>query len=87
MEDGHKKTGWTIETISEMVNDWMAFDFLLELKKRMKNIEAKNYLSTFLLTVAPVIVYEVAETLQLLGIVSKKEFFNPGMDSSSMTML
>lgn len=80
MEERHEKAGWTLETIGEMVNDWMAFDFLLELKKRMKNIEAKNYLSTFLLTVAPVIVYEVAESLQVLGIVAKRDFFNPGMD-------
>jgi len=80
MEDKNEKLGWTIETITEMVNDWMAFEFILELKRRMKNVEAKNYLSSFLMTIAPVIVYEVAESLELMGIVSKKTFFNPGMD-------
>ena len=80
MESKHEKSGWSIETITEMVNDWMAFEFILELKRRMKNVEAKNYLCTFLMTIAPVIVYEVAESLELLGIVSKKDFFNPGMD-------
>jgi len=80
MESKHEKSGWSIETITEMVNDWMAFEFILELKRRMKNVEAKNYLSTFLMTIAPVIVYEVAESLELLGIVPKKDFFNPGMD-------
>ena len=80
VEDKYEKSGWTIETISEMVNDWIAFEFILELKRRMKNVEAKNYLSTFLMTIAPVIVYEVAESLELQGIVAKKDFFNPGMD-------
>lgn len=42
VEDKYEKSGWTIETISEMVNDWMAFEFILELKRRMKNVEAKN---------------------------------------------
>ena len=46
MGNEEKKPGWTIETIVEMVNDWMAFEFILELKRRMKNIEAKNYIST-----------------------------------------
>ena len=80
MESKHEKSGWSIETIKEMVNDWMAFEFILELKRRMENVEAKNYLSSFLMTIAPVIVYEVAESLELMGIVSKKTFFNPGMD-------
>ena len=80
MEGKHEKSGWTIETITEMVNDWMAFEFILELKRRMKNIEAKNYLSAFLMTIVPVIVYEVAQSLEQLGIVDKKDFFNPGMD-------
>ena len=80
MESKHEKSGWSNETIMEMVNDWMAFEFILELKRRMKNVEAKNYLSSFLMTIAPVIVYEVAESLELMGIVSKKTFFNPGMD-------
>ena len=85
MEDKNEKLGWTIETITEMVNDWMAFEFILELKRRMKNVEAKNYLSSFLMTVATVIVYEVAESLELMGIVSKKVFFNPGMDKRVQT--
>ena len=80
MEEKNEKLGWTIETITEIVNDWMAFEFILELKRRMKNVEAKNYLSSFLMTIAPVIVYEVAESLEMMGIVSKKTFFNPGMD-------
>lgn len=85
MEDKNEKLGWTIETITEMVNDWMAFEFILELKRRMKNVEAKNYLSAFLMTIAPVMVYEVAESLELMGIVSKKIFFNPGMDKRVQT--
>ena len=85
MKSKHEKLGWSIETITEMVNDWMAFEFILELKRRMKNIEAKNYLSSFLMPIAPVIVYEVAESLELMGIVSKKNFFNPGMDKRVQT--
>ncbi len=41
VEDKYEKSVWTIETISEMVNDWIAFEFILELKRRMKNVEAK----------------------------------------------
>lgn len=85
MEYEHKKPEWTIETITEMLNDWMAFEFILELKRRMKNIEAKNYLSAFLMPIAPVIVYEVSESLEQLNIVDKKLFFNPGMDKKVQT--
>lgn len=85
MDDKCGQSGWSIETIMEMINDWMAFEFILELKRRMKNVEAKNYLSAFLITIAPVIVYEVAESLELLGIVAKKDFFNPGMDKRVQT--
>lgn len=85
MEDKNEKLEWSIESIMEMLNDWMAFEFILELKRRMKNVEAKNYVSSFLMTIAPVIVYEVAQSLELLGIVSKKVFFNPGMDKRVQT--
>lgn len=75
MEDEYGKIDWNTETIVEMVNDWLVFEFMLEIKRRIKNIEAKNYISLFLMTIAPVIVYEVAESLEMHGDITKKDFF------------
>lgn len=80
MENVNEKSGWTTETILEMTNDWVAFEFILEIKRRMKNVEVKSYLTALLMSLAPVMIYEVAESLELLEIVEKKKFFNPGMD-------
>lgn len=74
-----EKLHWSIDTINELINDWMSFELILEVKRRMKDIESKNYISMFLKTVAPVIVYEVAESLELMGILPKEKFFYPGM--------
>lgn len=85
MVNKNEKSGLEIETIVEMVDDLITFDVILEIKRRMKNVEAKNYLSSFLTTIAPVIIYEVAEALELLGIVAKKDFFNHGMEKRVQT--
>lgn len=74
-----EEQGWSISTICELLRDWMCFEFILEVKRRMADVEAKNYISMFLKTLAPVMVYEVAESLEKLGIMKKDDFFNPGM--------
>ncbi|MBD5467927.1 MAG: hypothetical protein HDR21_07230 [Lachnospiraceae bacterium] len=66
-----EKLHWSIDTINELINYWMSFELILEVKRRMKDIESQNYISMLLKTVAPVIVYEVAESLELMGILPK----------------
>ena len=75
-----KKKGWSADTINELVQDWMCFEFILEIKRRMQDVEAKNYVSMFLKDLAPVITYEVAMALEIMGIQKKEVFFNQGMN-------
>lgn len=74
------KKGWSTIEINEILRDCMSFAFILEIKRRMKNIEDKIYISIFLKSIAPVLVYEVANSLEIIGIISKKEFFNVNMN-------
>lgn len=68
------------ESIFELLRDLFGFEVILEIKRRMKDIEAKNYVSLFLSMIAPVLVYELADSLEKLKwINSKKEFFEPGI--------
>lgn len=78
-QDELLKKGWSLTEIYEILRDCMSFEFILEIKRRMKDTEAKGYVSAFLKTMAPLLVYELANSLEILGIKSKKEFFNPGM--------
>lgn len=71
--------GWSLETVNEILQDSVCFEFILELKRRMNNIESKNYISMFLKLIAPVTVYELADSLEKMGIKRKSEFFNLGM--------
>lgn len=71
---------WPIDTILELFRDLFGFEIILETKRRMKDLEAKNYVSLFLAMIAPVIVYELADSLEKLKwINSKKDFFEPGI--------
>lgn len=74
------KKGWSTVEINEILRDCMSFAFILEIKRRMKNIEDKIYISIFLKSIAPVLVYEVANSLEIIGIMPKKEFFNVNMN-------
>ena len=74
------KNGWTMDTIYEILSDLVCFEFILKIKSLTKDVEVKQYLSQFLKTVAPIYVYEIANSLESFGIVKKKDFFNPGMD-------
>lgn len=71
---------WPTETILELFRDLFGFEVILEIKRRMKDLEAKNYVSLFLSMIAPVLVYELADSLEKLKwLNSKKEFFEPGI--------
>ena len=71
---------WPTETILELFRDLFGFEVILEIKRRMKDLEAKNYVSLFLSMIAPVLVYELADSLEKLKwINSKKDFFEPGI--------
>ena len=71
---------WPTETILELFRDLFGFEVILEIKRRMKDLEAKNYVALFLSMIAPVLVYELADSLEKLKwINSKKDFFEPGI--------
>lgn len=75
-----EKRGWSSDAIYEILRDCLCFELILEVKRRMNYIEAKNYLSMFLKSLAPVLVYEVADSLEKIDIMMKKDFFNSGMN-------
>lgn len=74
------KNGWSLETIYEIIGDLVCFELILKMKSLVKDIEVKTYLSQFLKILAPMYAYEIANSLQSLGIMNKNVFFNPGMD-------
>ncbi len=74
------KNGWSLETIYEVIGDLVCFELILKTKTLIKDVEVKLYLAHFLKLLAPIYVYEIANSLQNLGIMSKSDFFNPGMD-------
>lgn len=74
------KNGWSLETIYEIIGDLVCFELILKMKSLVKDIEVKTYLSKFLKILAPMYAYEIANSLQSLGIMNKNVFFNPGMD-------
>lgn len=73
------------ESIVEIMQDLVCFVYILEVVKRQKNIEAKNYVSLFLKTILPVIEYEIAIFFDETQIISKNDFFNPGMKKRVFT--
>lgn len=73
------KKGWSTVEINEILRDCMSFEYILEIKRSVKNVEIECYISTFLKTMAPVLVYELANSLEIIGIMPKRKFFRPGM--------
>ena len=74
------KNGWSLETIYEIIGDLVCFEFILKIKTLIKDVEVKSYLAQFLKLLAPMYAYEIANSLQNLGVMNKSDFFNPGMD-------
>ena len=71
------KPTWSIDTIYEIICDLFCFDFLLEIKRRMQNEEAKAYVVNFLKLLIPIYVHEIANALQKFGFIEKKKVFSP----------
>lgn len=64
---------WSMDTVYELLNDMLCFEFMRSIMVRMKNHEAKAYVSAFLKFYAPVFVHELVGALDKLGIVPKSE--------------
>ena len=68
--------GWSQRESNEIIQDLVFVKFMLEVIKRMKDLEAKHYLSMILKFLTPIIVYEVADSLEIMGIKKKSDFFS-----------
>ena len=68
--------GWSQRESNEIIQDLVFVKFMLEVIKRMKDLEAKHYLSMILKLLTPIIVYEVADSLEIMGIKKKSDFFS-----------
>ena len=66
------------DTVFEIIRDLFCFEFILEIKRRMKNEEAKSYVVSFLKILAPVYVHELANAFNNLGLISKDELLTAG---------
>lgn len=64
---------WSMEAIFEMVNDMVCFQFMFDLMHRIKNIEVKGYMTSFLKLLAPIYMYELICTLDKIGAISRKD--------------
>lgn len=62
----NQKKPWSLDTVAEIIGDLFCFDWILEIKRRMKNDEAKAYVSNFLRILAPIYVHEIAKALDRL---------------------
>lgn len=66
-------------TISEIMQDTYFFYMILELKRKLDDIEAKSYLTMFIKELAITFTYELSVCLEKCGILDKNTFFRPGM--------
>ena len=78
--------GLSRESIIEIMQDLVCSVYIVEVVKRQKNIEAKNYVSLFLKTILPVIEYEIATYFEKTQILTKNDFFNPGKKETAQVI-
>lgn len=71
MDSIPKNKAWSLYTVNEIIGDLFCFEFLLELKRRMKNEEAKAYIGNFLRILAPIYTHEIANALDKSGLIAK----------------
>lgn len=83
MDSTYKKEKWSLDTVSEIISDLFCFDLILEIKRKLKNEEAKEYLGTFLRILAPIYIHEIINAVDHLGIVPKNET----LDSATLQRL
>lgn len=79
MHSSEQKNNWSLDTVSEIIGDLFCFELILEIKRRMKNEEAKAYVGNFLRILAPIYIHEITTALNKLGIVSKDKLLEPTM--------
>lgn len=75
-----EKKYWSAITIIEIARDMYCFVFILEVKKRMKNLESKEYISLLLKDIIPILIYELSVSLDDIKALKKDEFYRPGMN-------
>lgn len=66
-------------TINEIMQDTYFFYMLLELKRKLNDIESKSYLTMFIKGLAITVTYELAVCLEKCGILDKDTFFKQNM--------
>ena len=59
--------------ITEIINDLFYFEYILELKRRIKDMEVKGYIAQFLMNIIPVTLYEIAVYLEDEKLANKNE--------------
>ena len=59
MHSSEQKNNWSLDTVSEIIGDLFCFELILEIKRRMKNEEAKAYVGNFLRILAPIYIHEI----------------------------
>ena len=68
---------WSTGTLTELIGDLFCFEFILEIKRRLTNEEAKAYVGDFLRILAPIYIHEIANALNKLGIIPKDSLLSP----------
>lgn len=66
-------------TICEIMQDTYFFYMILELKRKLNDIESKSYLTMFIKGLAITFTYELSVCLEKCGILDKNTFFKPNM--------
>lgn len=62
---------WSKETIHEIINDLLCFELILEVKRQMKNDEAKAYVVSFLKVLSPIFLHEIITALHNMGAINR----------------
>lgn len=68
---------WSMDTVYELMNDMVCFEFIRSIMERMENIEAKGYINSYLKLFAPIFIHELVNALDKLGIVAKADQLSP----------
>lgn len=84
-ENEFEKKGLPITSINEIIQDAFYFTLLLRIKRNIKDMEAKSYLSIFIKGMATIFAYEMARSLHNYKIINIDTFFNPGIKKRLMT--
>lgn len=70
---------WSMDTVYELMNDIVCFEFIRSIMERMENTEAKGYINSYLKLFAPVFIHELINALDKLGVVPKTDQLAPSV--------